>query len=162
MTPEAFAGPKANAAVQAARVAAKKNSDFTKQFKRLSAAEKARVKSAMKRNAARFGHDADDDGLPDLFEEADESNSCSSDSDHDGTPDDEDSDENEGEFKGSVTSFINGSLVIGSATLVVNDSTEFEGITEEQLEPDVCVEVKSRLINGTLTAVRIKEEDSCD
>jgi hypothetical protein len=116
----------------------------------------------MKRNAARFGHDADDDGLPDLFEEADESNSCSSDSDHDGTPDDEDSDENEGEFKGSVTSFINGSLVIGSATLVVNDSTEFEGITEEQLEPDVCVEVKSRLINGTLTAVRIKEEDSCD
>ena len=67
----------------------------------------------------------------------------------------------EGEYKGTITSYAAGTLVIAGATLTVNDSTSFEDLTENDLDPGQCVEVKGRLISGVLTATRIKAEDDC-
>lgn len=157
----ASAAPKSRAVISAAKNAVQKQSQFKRSFQKLSATEKSKVKLALKRNAARFGEDNDDDGLPDIYEDADGSNSCSSDSDQDGTPDGEDGDEGEGEYKGTITSYAAGTLVIAGATLTVNDSTSFEDLTENDLDPGQCVEVKGRLISGVLTATRIKAEDDC-
>jgi hypothetical protein len=158
----ASAAPKSKAVIAAAKTAVQKRSQFKRSFQRLSDTEKAKVKLAIKRNAARFGEDDDDDGLPDIYEDADGSNSCNSDSDQDGTPDGEDSDEGEGEYKGTVTSYTAPTLVVNGVTLSVTSATSFEDMNEEDLTAGACIEVKGRIISGTLTATEIKAEDDCN
>lgn len=157
----AVAAPKSRAVISAAKTAVQKRTQFKRSFQRLSAAEKAKVKLALKRNAARFGEDDDDDGLPDIYEDADGTNSCSSDSDQDGTPDDDDNDEDEGEYKGTITSYSAGTLVVNGVTLKVTDSTVFEELSEEELVAGECIEVEGRLLSGVLTATKIKSDDDC-
>lgn len=158
----ASAGPNSNAALSAARIAAKKQADFKKTFRKLSAANKAKVKAAMVRKSSQFGADDDSDGLPDIYEDADGSNSCSSDSDQDGRPDNEDSDESEGEYKGNVTSYSSSTLVVAGATISVTDTTRFEGLVEGDLAPGVCIKVEGKLVSGSLTATKIEAEDDCN
>jgi hypothetical protein len=161
--PSAFAGPRYTAALSAAKVAAKKQDDFSKKVARLSRAERLKLKRQLN-GSTKYGANSDGDSLPDIYEEAIGSNLCSEDSDGDGRDDDTDDDEGEVEIKGLVTSFATPTLVVGDKRFTLTASTIFRGsgFDASDLIPGACIEIKGRVQNDSLNAVRIKREDDCD
>ena len=160
--PAAFAGPRYKAALSAAKVAAKKQEDFSKKVAALTRKERLQLKKQLS-GSTKYGANSDDDALPDIYEDAIGSNLCSDDSDGDGREDDSDNDEGELELKGLVVSFEAPNLVVAGKNFTVTDSTSFRGVGFDaaDLVVGACVEVKGRMSTGTLKAVRIKQESSC-
>jgi hypothetical protein len=114
--------------------------------------------------------DSDSDGLPDIFEDALGSNSCSSDSDNDGISDDDegkngsnpdDSSSGEVELKGSVIAITETTVTVGTRTFTAVSSTKYlKGATSlASFSVGDFVELKGRIRSGLLELVKIKIED---
>jgi hypothetical protein len=170
-TAPAFAEPRYTAAKRAADKVKKDERDLARKAKRLSAKEKARLKSAFR------GKDSDSDGVADIIEGAFGSGSCESDSDDDGLPDDEDIDEdnpdrdgdghmdgNEVAAKGTITSFADPLVTVGNRTFIITGDTQFRGVNfgPEDLEPGLCVEVEGHTNGATTVADKVKRDDDCN
>lgn len=174
--PSAWASPRYTAAKQAAERVKKSERELARKFKKLTAAEKKRLKAAIRST------DSDSDGLSDILEEAIGSDLCEIDSDGDGIDDSDDSRENEAgddddsdnsgsnggddedsnevEVKGTVDSFDDPLLDLAGRRFTINNDTVFRGpdFGRDDLEAGMCVEVKGVQRNGTFVAVRIKME----
>jgi hypothetical protein len=170
--PSAWASPRYTAAKQSAERVKKSERDLARKFKKLTAAEKKRLKAAFRST------DSDSDGLSDILEEAIGSDLCERDSDGDGVDDSDDSRENEVgddddsddsgandgsnevEVKSSIDSFDDPFLDVEGRRFTVTSDTVFRGTDfgVDDLEAGLCVEVKGVQRNGALVAVRIKKE----
>ena len=166
----AEASPRYEAARRSARELAKKEQEFQKKVKPLSATERERLVKTL-----RGFDDSDADGLPDAYERAvGSSDACRYDSDSDGVGDHED-DKPDGdhsytdptgvrvEAKGVVSSFSGGVLVVQGVSFVVDSNTVFKGnFSATNLAAGVCIEVEGRQTGTTIAATEVKKEDSCD
>jgi hypothetical protein len=165
-----YASPRYTAAKLAAEKVKKDEKDLKKKVKRLSAADKEKLKRRFR------GQDSDSDGLPDILEDGLGSATCDSDSDDDGLNDSSDSAENnsdsdndgnadgtEVEIKGNIVSFVDPTLVIGDRTFTITDSTVFRGagFSKDDLEAGLCVEVEGHTTGSGLLADKLKRDDDC-
>jgi hypothetical protein len=170
----ASATPRYTATKQAVEKLRKDERLLARQFKKLSKAERKKLKAALSR-----GTDSDGDGLTDILEGAVGTNRCDADSDDDGSDDSDDGAENdpssdggeddsnnpsEVEVKGSITSFDGTILLVKGESFTVSSSTIYrgEGFGKDELDPGVCVEVKGRRSGDVLSAVRIKRESQSE
>lgn len=167
----ALAAPRYTAAKRAADKVKKDERDLARKVKKLSAKEKAKLKSSFR------GKDSDSDGVADIIEGAFGSGSCDSDSDDDGLPDDEDIDEdnpdqdgdghmdgNEVGAKGAITSFADPVLTVGGKTFILTGDTQFRGVNfgPEDLEAGLCVEVEGHRNGANTVADKVKRDDDCN
>jgi hypothetical protein len=81
----------------------------------------------------------------------------------DGEPSNSDPKEVKVEAKGVVTSFSGGVLVVEGRSFVIDSNTVFKGrnFGTANLVAGVCVEVEGRRADTTVTAIKVKKEDSC-
>jgi hypothetical protein len=152
----AYAAPTLASARSEARTLAAKKKKFALTVSQLSTANRIKLKSLL----AKSGTDADNDGVSDDYESAVGSNLCNSDSDSDGVPDNRDNNEDapEVEAQGEVVSFDGTTLVVGSTTFTVNDSTVLRP-SSLTITAGICVEVKGHADGATNIADRVKQED---
>jgi len=147
--------------------------ELAKSLRKLTKAERAKLKRSAR------GLDSDGDGLPDSLEGPLGANRCDADSDDDGIDDSEDSDEDnsgddsnddsdgvEVETKGTISSFNDPVLVVGTTQFQITPQTVFlRGLRSKlDLVPGKCVDVKGLRSGEVVLIDRIKLEDprECD
>jgi hypothetical protein len=168
----AQAAPNYKTARAEAKTLARAETKFAKLVAKLSAADREKLKVALEKS----GTDSDSDGVSDLYERARGSDLCSIDSDGDGVDDGEDqyedSPDGDGDgnpdgaevgAKGTITSFVDPTLIVGGKTFTVTPQTVFRGrnFTKESLVAGQCIEVEGHGLNGANTADKIKKDDDC-
>ena len=168
----AQAAPNYKTARTEAKTLARAETKFAKLVAKLSAADRETLKAVLEKS----GTDSERDGARDLYERARGSDLCSIDSDGDGVNDgddqyeenpDGDGDGNpdgaEVETKGTITSFVDPTLVVGGKTFTVTAQTTFRGrnFTKDSLVAGECIEVEGHSLDGANTADKIKKDNDC-
>jgi len=126
----------------------------TKRFaSKLEGAQAERFRQA----ATRMGlPDQDGDLVPDILEQLDGTDACKASSDgehHDGSLR-----KREGEIA-DITDF---SITVDDVDFILNNSTVYLGLTQDDLDLEVCVEVRGFENNdGDIIATRVSASDSC-
>lgn len=139
-----------------------------KRLKRLAA--KSSGRKVLGSSSAKGLADSDDDGLPDVYENALGSSACDSDSDRDGISDGDesksgskpdDSSSGEIEVKGLISAITSTTVTVSGNTYVATETTDFlKGATSlASFSVGDLVELKGRLINGVLELIKIKADD---
>jgi len=162
----AHAAPSYRATLSSARNLRKSEVRLAKSIAALSAADRERLKTALRA----LGVDSDSDGVSDIFEKARGSGLCDSDTDDDGIDDRDDDYEKdedrtgEVESKGSVTSFEDPTLIVGGKTFTITSSTRFRrGVSsKEDLAVGVCVKVEGYAqTSGGNVATKVEGYSRC-
>ncbi len=134
-------------------------------------AKKRGVSPALLAAATKAGGfaDSDSDGVSDVLEGIEGSNSCDIDSDDDGIDDDDESrsDSNPGdsssaeiEIKNTISAITGTTVTVGDYTFTINDSTVYrDGSSLSDYAVGDLVEVKGRKTGDTLFLRRIKKDD---
>lgn len=162
----ANAAPSYKSTLSAARNLHKSETRLAKSIASLSTADREKLKAAL----ASLGVDTDKDGVSDLFEKARGSDICDSDSDDDGIDDRNDGyedDQNklgEVEAKGSVTSFVDPTLIVGGKTFLVTATTSFrKGVSSKaDLSTGACIKVEGYTDTSNINvATKVEKYDRC-
>ena len=139
--------------IAAARKADRSAEEFIRKFNKLSVSEQQKVKASIQKLNL---PDADADGVPDLVENSEGTDSCDGDSDDDGN-----SDGSEREAEGKISAVSESSITVGGLVFVINENTVLEGIAREALLVDVCVEAEGALVADAIIASKIESSDDC-
>jgi len=161
-----FSTPRYSAAKRQAEKVKKDEKELSRRIKKLTAAEREKLKTGVR------GTDSDSDGVSDVVEGGIGSNQCNSDSDNDGLDDSEDSDETNADSdgdgfgdateisaKGRISAYADPNVTVKQKTFRLTDSTIYKGLTKEDIEPGLCVEIEGHTSGAENIADKIKDED---
>jgi len=158
--------PNSNGKLQAAQNDVKA---YKKILKRLAKLSPAVLQSLLAKNSVATLTDSDSDGLPDLFEDFEDTDACDDDSDNDGISDGDegnggsdpgDDDEGEINITGAITAITSTTVTVGSYTCTTDGSSTFgdkSGLADYIVGDNV--ELECELKSSVLTLKHISEED---